>query len=59
MAPARAALEPGERRLAKDGATLTVMGLGWCSNPKSPNYQNLTSPEHGPMDVWQKWSLIG
>jgi len=46
------------RRLAADGKTVTITGLGWCNNPKSPNYQKMTSPEHGPMAVWKKWSLL-
>lgn len=49
----------GERRLSEDRGSLTVMGLGWCNNPKSPNYRKRTSPEHGPMDVWQKWGALG
>ncbi len=48
----------GPRRLAADGKTITVTGLGWCNNPQSGNYQKLTSPEHGPMAVWKKWSLL-
>lgn len=48
----------GQRRLAADGKTLTVMGLGWCNNPGSPNHQMLTSPEHGPMDVWRRWAAL-
>jgi hypothetical protein len=49
----------GARRLAADRKSLTVTGLGWCNNPQSPNYQKLTSPEHGPMDVWKKWAVLG
>ena len=48
----------GPRRLAQDGKTITVTGLGWCNNPQSPDYQKMTSPEHGPMTVWKKWQLI-
>ena len=48
----------GPRRLAADGNTVTVTGLGWCNNPQSANYQKMTSPEHGPMAVWKRWSLI-
>ncbi len=46
------------RRLAEDGKTVTITGLGWCNNPKSPNYQKMTSPDHGPMAFWKKWPLI-
>ncbi len=49
----------GPRRLSPDGKSITVTGLGWCNNPSSGNYQKLTSPEHGPMEVWKKWSLLG
>jgi len=48
----------GPRRLAQDGKTITITGLGWCNNPQSANYQKMTSPEHGPMAVWKKWQLI-
>jgi hypothetical protein len=49
----------GPRRLSPDRKSITVTGLGWCNNPASPNYQKLTSPEHGPMDVWKRWQLLG
>ena len=48
----------GPRRLARDGKSITVTGLGWCNNPNSENYQKITSPEHGPMAVWKKWQVI-
>jgi len=48
----------GPRRLARDGKSITVTGLGWCNNPKSENYQKITSPDHGPMAVWTKWQAI-
>ena len=38
----------GQRRRSESGATITVTGLGWCNNPKSPDYRKMTSPEHGP-----------
>lgn len=49
----------GQRRVSEDGKEITVGWLGWCNNPDSANYQKLTSPEHGPMDVWKKWSVLG
>lgn len=49
----------GQRRVSKDGKHLTVTSLGWCNNPNSPNFRKMTSPEHGPMDVWKKWSVLG
>jgi hypothetical protein len=48
----------GPRRLAADRKTITVTGLGWCNNPASPNFQKMTSPEHGPMEVWKKWQVL-
>jgi hypothetical protein len=48
----------GPRRLAADGKTITVTGLGWCNNKQSPNFQKITSPEHGPMEVWKKWQVL-
>ena len=50
----------GQRRLSENGTAITVTGLGWCNNPKSPNYRKMTSPEHGPMGgVWKKWAPLG
>jgi len=50
----------GQRRLSESGGAITVTGLGWCNNPKSPNYRKMTSPEHGPMrEVWKKWGALG
>lgn len=49
----------GPRRISEDGKTITITGLGWCNNRASHNYQKLTSPEHGPMDTWRKWSVLG
>lgn len=49
----------GPRRLSSDGKTITITGLGWCNNPKSPMYQKITTPEHGPMDTWRKWGALG
>ncbi len=49
----------GPRYASRDRKEITITGLGWCNNPASPNYQKLTSPEHGPMDTWRKWSVLG
>jgi hypothetical protein len=50
-----------DRKIARsqDRKSITITGLGWCNNPESLNYQKLTSPEHGPMDAWNKWQLLG
>ena len=49
----------GARRLSQDRKQLTFAGVGWCNNPASPNYQKQTNPNHGPMNTWQKWSVLG
>jgi hypothetical protein len=49
----------GSRRVSTDGKGVTTTGLGWCNNPASPNYQKLTTPDHGPMTgVWRKWEAL-
>ncbi len=49
----------GPRRISSDGKTITFTGLGWCNNPTSPNYQKMTTPDHGLMDTWRKWGALG
>lgn len=49
----------GQRHVSKDGKTVMVSSLGYCNNPKSPNYQKVTQPETGPMQVWEKWGALG
>ena len=48
----------GQRQLSQDGKSLMVSSLGYCNNPKSPNYQKVTGPQTGPMAVWKKWGAI-
>jgi hypothetical protein len=48
----------GPRRLSEDKKSLIISGLGWCNNPASSNYQKLTTPDHGPMGTWRKWSVL-
>ena len=48
----------GQRHVSEDGKTVMVSSLGYCSNPKSPNYQKVTGPQTGPMAVWKKWGAI-
>jgi hypothetical protein len=49
----------GERRISTDGKNVTTTGLGWCNNPASPNYQKLTTPDHGPMSgIWRRWDAL-
>ncbi len=49
----------GPRRLSQDGKIISITGLGWCNNPKSPMFQKITTPDHGPMDSWRKWGALG
>jgi len=49
----------GPRRLSSDGKTITITGLGWCNNAKSPMFQKTTTPDHGLMDSWKKWGAVG
>jgi hypothetical protein len=49
----------GPRRLSSDRKTITLKALGWRNNPDSLNFQKLTSPDHGPMDAWEKWRPLG
>ncbi len=49
----------GIRKLSEDGNTIITQSLGWCNNPKSHNYQKMTSPDFGPMKAWRKWGALG
>jgi len=49
----------GPRRISADRKIITTMGLGWCNNPTSPNYQKQTTPDHGPISMWKKWQALG
>jgi hypothetical protein len=48
----------GVRRLTKDRKQVLVQSLGWCNNPTSRHYQQLTTPETGPMESWKKWGAL-
>jgi len=48
----------GRRRISADGKSIEIDGLGWCNNPKSPNYRKTTGPKGGMRMVWEKWSEI-
>jgi hypothetical protein len=48
----------GIRRLSDDRQTVLTQSLGWCNNPDSKRYGQLTTPETGPMKSWRKWQLI-
>jgi len=49
----------GVRRLTEDRKQVLVQSLGWCNSPASHHYQQLTTPETGPMESWKKWGAIG
>ena len=48
----------GRRRISVDGKSIEFDSLGWCNNPKSPNYRKTTGPKGGMQMVWEKWSEI-
>lgn len=48
----------GRRRISADGKSIEFDSLGWCNNPKSPNYRKTTGPKGGMKMVWDKWSEI-
>lgn len=47
----------GSRKFEKASGVLATT-LGVCSNPASPNYQKMTSPDH-LMPQWVKWQAMG
>lgn len=49
----------GLRKVAEDKKSVLIQSLGWCNNSKSPHYQQLTTPETGPMASWKKWGVLG
>lgn len=48
----------GVRKLTEDRKQVLVQSLGWCNSPDSHHYQQLTTPETGPMESWKKWGAI-
>lgn len=50
----------GMRKVSDDKGSVTAQSMGWCNNPDSPNYQNLTSADHlmKKPGIWQKWSVL-
>lgn len=48
----------GVRKVTKDGKTVITYSVGWCNNPESPNYHNVTTPDAGPMPLWRKWGIL-
>ncbi|MFM1895942.1 MAG: hypothetical protein RLZZ385_1016 [Pseudomonadota bacterium] len=48
----------GQRTISEDRNSVMVHSFGVCNNRNSPMYRTTTSPEHGPMDVWEKWPAL-
>ena len=50
----------GMRKVSNDKKTVKAQSMGWCNNPFSPNYQNLTSADHvmKKSGVWKRWSAL-
>jgi hypothetical protein len=50
----------GMRKVSEDKNTIKAQSMGWCNNPDSPNYQNLTSVDHvmKKSGIWKKWSVL-
>ena len=50
----------GMRKVTDDKKQVVAVSLGWCNNPKSPNYQKMTPAVHEMNDpgVWTKWSAL-
>lgn len=48
----------GVRRASEDKQRVYCESLGWCNNPKSHNYQTMTTPTTGPMKGWRKWEAL-
>lgn len=46
----------GSRKVEK--GSVLASSLGVCSNPASPNFQKMTSPDH-VMPQWVKWPALG
>jgi hypothetical protein len=48
------------RKVSKDKTMVTAQSMGWCNNPNSMNYQNLTPADKvmKKTGIWKKWSAI-
>jgi hypothetical protein len=51
----------GMRKISSDHKSVFAQSLGWCNNPKSPNYQKLTNATHQMTNagIWTKWPALG
>jgi len=50
----------GMRNISADHKSVFAQSLGWCNNPKSPNYNKMTNADHEMTDpgVWTKWPAL-
>jgi hypothetical protein len=50
----------GMRKISDDRKKVVAVSLGWCNNPDSPNYRDLTAPDHvmSQANVWRKWEAL-
>jgi hypothetical protein len=50
----------GMRKISADHKSVFAQSLGWCNNPKSPNYGKLTNAHHEMTDpgIWTKWPAL-
>jgi len=48
----------GIRKLSDDRSAVLTQSLGWCNNPESKRFGQLTTPESGPMKSWSKWPVL-
>jgi hypothetical protein len=50
----------GMRKISADHKSVFAQSLGWCNNPKSPNYGKLTNAQHEMTDpgIWTKWPAL-
>ena len=50
----------GMRKISDDKKQVVAVSLGWCNNPDSPNYHNMTPPVHEMTEpnIWRKWGAL-
>jgi hypothetical protein len=48
----------GQRSVNAEKTQVHVRSFGTCNNSASPMFGQMTSPEHGPMNVWAKWPAL-
>jgi len=50
----------GMRRISDDRKEVVAVSLGWCNNPDSPIYREMTAPDHmmSQANVWKKWDAL-